>query len=512
VTAAVLALSGCDWTFFHGNVSGTGVAPDPGPDASQVASLHKLWGFHPGYSIYATPVTRGGTMFLAAGNGTLYALDMRTISGGAPVVRWSRAYGLKTEHYCGSPQGFVSSPTVTDDASGNPRVLLYTPQGTLQELDGGTGNVLWQSTVYAIPNDNQDDYYSWATPLVANGLVYVGVSSDCDKPFVPSGLLAFDVRTGALVAVHHTLPATTDPNAATRTYTTDTSGVGPPPPSNLYAGAAIWTSPVTDGQYVYVTTGSTYGDTDSAHPPRDDNAFDQYSLLKLDAHTLATVGKFAVPQPQSIVDPDWGSTPTLFTATIGGSSVPMVGACNKDGNFYALRRDTMRPVWEVQVQAGTSAGQHGCLPAATFANGRLYVAANVTSLGATWSVSTMSSPSGYSWPHWTSSGGTAAAASLRALDPATGLALGATPKPPWESALPSPLLAACSTNGKATIIACQTMDWTDTFNTLVLTDATNGRRLRELNDASNWAGFATPVWVDGMLIGCNWNDCRAFAP
>jgi hypothetical protein len=67
-------------------------------------------------------------------------------------------------------------------------------------------------------------------------------------------------------------------------------------------------------------------------------------------------------------------------------------------------------------------------------------------------------------------------------------------------------------NGKATIIACQTMDWTDAFNTVVLTDATNGRRLRELNDASNWAGFATPIWVDGMLIGCNWNDCRAFAP
>lgn len=196
LAVAAVALSGCDWTFFHGDAAGTGVAPDPGPDVSQVATLHTVWGFHPGYSIYATPVTRNGTMFLAGGNGTLYALDVRTIRSGAPVVKWSKAYGLKTEHYCGSPQGFVSSPTVTDDASGNPRVLLYTPQGTLQELDGRNGSVVWQSTVYTIPNDNQDDYYSWSTPLVANGLVYVGVSSDCDKPFVPSALFAFTSRPG----------------------------------------------------------------------------------------------------------------------------------------------------------------------------------------------------------------------------------------------------------------------------------------------------------------------------
>src|SRR2546421_11988774 len=50
-------------------------------------------------------------------------------------------------------------------------------------------------------------------------------------------------------------------------------------------------------------------------------------------------------------DGDFGSTPTLFTASIGGVPRALVGAVNKNGTFYALRRGAVGagPVWRAYI-------------------------------------------------------------------------------------------------------------------------------------------------------------------
>jgi polyvinyl alcohol dehydrogenase (cytochrome) len=49
-----------------------------------------------------------------------------------------------------------------------------------------------------------------------------------------------------------------------------------------------------------------------------------------------------------VPDSDFGSTPTLFTATIGGVRHRMIGLANKNGIYYAFERDRLGagPVWE----------------------------------------------------------------------------------------------------------------------------------------------------------------------
>ena len=500
-----LVATGCDWTFIHSSLTNSGKAADDGFTPTQATNLALEWRFHPGGSINATPVTFHGIVYLPAGNGTLYALASTKIVGGAPTVLWSKPYGLATNTTCpNSPRGLVASPAVRDDGNGNPLVYVSTPQGKLQELNGRTGAVIWENTVYTVPADNQNDYFSWSSPTYSGGRVFVGISSNCDTPFVRSGLRAFDQSTGALVAEYSGMPNAVD---------SDYGNHLPSPPTNLYVGAGIWTtSAAGDGNSIYVTTGSTYDDTNFAHPPLDTNNYDQYSLIKLNATTLAKQGKFAIPQPDG-GDPDWGSGAILFNATLGGASTWVAGGCNKDGIFYAVRADTMKPIWAVRVGTSAPGGEIACLSGGVWDGTHLYVTGNDTQIGGQWTSTTLHDTSGDAYPLWSVTGGVAAVSSTRQLDPATGLNLtGATPKPYWETAHQQLVLGACSINGRSTLIACQTTDWVGPTNSVLLMSAASGAQVASLHDSGEFPGFSTPIWSDGRLIVCNSDAIRSYKP
>ena len=74
------------------------------------------------------------------------------------------------------------------------------------------------------------------------------------------------------------------------------------------------------------------------------------ALVELRLTDLSPVGFWSVPSSQQMSGSDFGATPTLFKASIGGQAVPLVGALNKNGWYYALRRDALKkgPVWSAQ--------------------------------------------------------------------------------------------------------------------------------------------------------------------
>jgi len=84
---------------------------------------------------------------------------------------------------------------------------------------------------------------------------------------------------------------------------------------------------------VYATTGNGPDDN-----PRLQNS---ESIIKLSAVRLRLLGSFKVPQRQVVSDGDFGGSPVFF-----GS---FVGACNKNGIFYALRQATMKLVWQKRI-------------------------------------------------------------------------------------------------------------------------------------------------------------------
>jgi len=73
------------------------------------------------------------------------------------------------------------------------------------------------------------------------------------------------------------------------------------------------------------------------------------------------MNSWQVPPAQQVSDSEFGSTPTLFTSTIGGSVHRLLGVANKNGNYYAFDEASLStgPVWTVTVAQGGSAPQFG---------------------------------------------------------------------------------------------------------------------------------------------------------
>ena len=91
--------------------------------------------------------------------------------------------GLRDPKTCAA-RGISSTASIAiDPATSNPAVYVAGGDGYLYALDAGTGAVLWKSVI-GIPSATKNDFYDWSSPAVANGLAYIGVSSQCDQPLV----------------------------------------------------------------------------------------------------------------------------------------------------------------------------------------------------------------------------------------------------------------------------------------------------------------------------------------
>jgi hypothetical protein len=166
-------------------------------------------------------------------------------------------------------------------------------------------------------------------------------------------------------------------------------------------GPSVWSSMAGDGTDVWVTTGNP--------DPSAPAVYDAFSIVRLSASTLAKQDKWTAPTPLAD-DLDFGSSPTFFSATIGGVSTDLIGACNKNGIFYVWRRANLAdgPVWQRQVGQSGGTGNGACITSAAFdgPDSTLYVAANQTMLN-----------------------GSMVQGSTYALDPATG----AIRRPRWPA-------------------------------------------------------------------------------
>src|SRR5262249_712414 len=147
-----------------------------------------------------------------------------------------------------------------DPATGNPAIYVYGATGYLYAMNAADGTEVWPPAAVAVPSTTVNDYYAWSSPLVLNGNIYVGISSQGDVPRVRGGLAEYSQASGAFEKTFFTTPPGT-------------------------VGAGIWSSPATDGQSVYITTGN--GDPDSLG----------VSLIKL-SPSLSQQAIWAVPPAQ----------------------------------------------------------------------------------------------------------------------------------------------------------------------------------------------------------------------
>jgi outer membrane protein assembly factor BamB len=414
------------------NAAATTITP------ANVGSLTKYWQWSPepntipgqpaAKALYSSPVVVGGRVYIGGHNGNFYALDLAT-----KTKVWERFFGFVGQHTCAA-RGFASTATVVPDPSRGGQLTVYVAaaDGYVYALNAATGATVWQGLVH-VPSTTQNDYYNWASPTVANGKVYMGITSQCDKPLIRGGVIGFDQATGATIGTYFSMAAG-------------------------HVGGGVWSSvAVGPNGDVYAATGT--GRIDDAE-----------AIVRLDGNTLARIEAWQIPSNEAINDSDFGASPTIFTATLGGVPTTMVGACNKNGIFYAMRATDLSsgPVWKFNTAKGSAAGQSACITAAIWDGARLFVAAAPTTIN-----------------------GTLFQGSVRQLNPDTGA-------PIWQTGLSEIVLGSPTLDGGG-VIAIGTYVNPSTANGLYLVQASNGHVLRKIITNKSTV-FAQAVFADNYLV------------
>jgi polyvinyl alcohol dehydrogenase (cytochrome) len=445
-TGAGAAAPFSDWSaYLHGARHSSFNAGDTAITPANVRSLTTRWTWRPpkatrtgqpAAALQASPVVTGGRVFIGSTTGIFYALDEKT-----GKVVWQRNLGFLKARTCGA-RGITATAAVVSGT-----VYVADATGHLDALDAATGRVRWRSVI-AIPSPTVSDYYDWSSPTVAAGKVYVGVSSDCDKPLVRAAIKAYRASDGAALATHFTEPKGD-------------------------IGASVWTSVASDGTSVWATTGN--GDETQATDRGDAN-----SIVRLSATTLALQDKYTVPGIQQI-DDDFGGSPTFFTDS---KDRQLIGACNKNGIFYAWRADDLGagPVWQRRIgtAAGTNPGDF-CLASAVWDNARLTIASNSTTIN-----------------------GKRFLSSLRRLNPTTGRVV-------WQHGFPAGPIWGTPSENASGVIAAMTFDSTALgANRLYLVNAQNGAVLA--SRATGDVAFAQPGFADGYLFTATKGKLTALSP
>jgi outer membrane protein assembly factor BamB len=371
--------SGSWTTYMQGN-DRTGFTSDSGFNPTSVQSLHLAWQASdtgPKHGIFPQPVVSNGLVYWGSNDG----FERATSTSGNLV--WQTNLGRTTPPACTDPSdwGISSTPTITTDVPvGGASSVMYIGGGDskLYALNAATGAVLWSFDVGGNP-----DTFLWDSPLVSGNSVYIGVSSFGDCPLTQGQVLQLNRVTGTLQNTFNVVP-------------------------NGCTGGGVWSSPALDAAAgtIYFTTGTPSPDCPSTPGGP--------SMYELRASDLSLVGSWTIPVAQQTPDADFGATPTLFNGVIGGQSVPLVGAIDKNGIFYAFKRDALPsgPVWQTRIATGggNPITGNGPIAPAAFDGTTLYVGGDLTS-SCSGTVNALNPSTGASiWKHCFTDGGFVAGA------------------------------------------------------------------------------------------------------
>lgn len=317
--AQISGVSG-NWSTYLNNGARTGyngaerlITPSTAP------KLTKLWTDRAGGAISAEPIQVNGILYYGSWDGY-----ERAVVAATGTRLWSAYLGQTTDPTCFGPTtvGVASTPvvgTITVRGTVTRAVFVGGGDGSFYALNASTGGVIWKTQL----GTPQGGYFLFSSPLFYKGSIYEGLGSLGDCPLVRGGMIRMDATTGTVKNTLYTTPAGCN-------------------------GADVWGSPTVD-----TATGDFYFATGNAGFCGSPESL-AVAVIKTNS-SLNLLSSWQVPSaslPND--DSDFGSTPTLFHASISGVVHQMVGMQNKNGTYYAFDRSAISrgPLWQQQMAGG----------------------------------------------------------------------------------------------------------------------------------------------------------------
>jgi outer membrane protein assembly factor BamB len=430
--SAPAASAATDWPAYLNGPSHSSYAPaETAITRASVSSLVQKWHHAPGHIYLASPTVADGAVFIGSDRGWFYKLSVST-----GRVLHKAFLGFQPHKTCGA-FGTVDTATVaTDPSDHHATVYVAGADGYLYALSAANLRLKWKSVI-AIPSKTISNYFDWSSPTVANGKIYIGVASNCDKPLIRGELIGYDQASGKRFAHFYTVPRGD-------------------------VGGSIWSSVAVapDGDVFASTGNGPEGSVGSQLLGHSE------SILKF-SPTLRLLGWFQLPPSQVTYDADFGGSPVLFGR--------YVGACDKNGIFYALKQSTMKLAWEKQI-SGSSDAYTGLVTAPVYNGHHLYFGALSVVIA-----------------------GVAYRGSVQERDPGNGNLV-------WQTGLPDGVVGSPTMNGGG-VIAVGTYDASATPNATYLVSGSDGKILRTLVTGMD---FAQSVFAYGGLFTANTNGVYAW--
>jgi len=327
------------WAEFLGGPDSSHYSPLKQVNTSNVNQLQVAWNYDTGDESYTfSPLVVDNIAYLAAKQGALVALDATTGKelwvhnfSGAPGGRFAGIGGQRGANYWESKDR-------------SDRRILVTSSGSLYAINALTGKLVDSfadhgrlSLATGIDRDNAPSLGSRSAGRVFENLIILGSATGEGYLAPPGDIRAFDVVSGTLRWVFHTLPHPGEPG-----YETWPEGA-----YKYMGGVDVWGEITVDEKrgIAYFPVASAKYELYGGDRPGNNLYAD--CLLALDARTGKHLWHFQTVH-HDIWDFDPNAAPQLATVKHDGRSVDIVALASKNGFLYVFDRVSGKPLWPIE--------------------------------------------------------------------------------------------------------------------------------------------------------------------
>jgi len=321
------------------------------PDAAQYSGLDQInrsnvrqlkiaWKYSTGdgNKYLFNPLVVDNVMYVLANQNSIVALDARTGN-----ELWVHQTDAQTRLITNRGINYWESADRSD------RRLLFSMNNYLQEIDARTGKSIARFGTNGVVDLRAElgrdpkslTLVQSSTPgRVFENLIILGSATNEEYESGPGDIRAYDVLTGRLVWIFHTVPHPGEPGYDT----------WPKDAWKTVGGANAWSGMSLDEKrgVVYVPTASPKYNFYGANRTGA-NLFGD-CLLAIDARTGKLIWHFQMVH-HDIWDYDNGTSPKLLTVRHDGKMIDVVAQAGKEGFVWVFDRDTGKPLWPIEERA-----------------------------------------------------------------------------------------------------------------------------------------------------------------
>src|SRR5215475_7916780 len=336
-TSALKAQRATGWSEYLGGPDSAHYSPLKQVNPRNVNKLEVAWNYETGDELSYTfcPLVVDNIAYVAAKNGALVALDAST---GKELWVYTFASGGRFSGIAGQRgANYWESKDRTD------RRIFVTSSGMLHAIDARTGTLVDSFADHGKLDlktgiDRAPVPLASRTPgRIFENLIILGSATGEGYLAPPGDIRAFDILTGKLVWVFHTIPRPGE-------YGYET---WPKDAYKYMGGVDVWgeiTVDVKRGVVFMATASAKYelygGDR------RGDNLYAN-CLLALDARTGKHLWHYQTVH-HDLWDYDPTAAPQLVTVKHEGKTIDVVALASKNGFLYVFDRVTGKPLWPIE--------------------------------------------------------------------------------------------------------------------------------------------------------------------